>query len=436
MLRLNLESSTESKEQPRKSLRLFNDISGGTAATLKQAEAFMDGLPPLPPEPYAAAREIRRHLIDSGYVYDNTSFVLPDLLKKKAGNCIGLTALIGSALEARGFSPEYEVIMNPRDGIYRMDLKLMHALQKGEYFDYNDPQLPEESSEFHDYRFVPLEHPALVLGGKRFETTNLDVDQDQPENWSTMGSDRLTKISFRELCGAILVDRARVASDFSKMPYQEVKDLLIRGIRLWPGNREAYATAKDIAEENFDDAFREAAVKKYLALDGDDARFYFTRFEWLDDPNDLDRALELFPAYVQAYLEKNVDRASSDGDARFAFSVAAYCCANSGELDLRNLYLQYGEQMVSWIGKDEYLRLSKKLKLPSFNPVRHALLLSKLGDAKALERYVGRHGWPKTPKEQTILALAGKGTAPMFAEKLTELRNVFGAQKSFIQLAG
>lgn len=435
MIRFNLEPAAEQKERPTKSLRLFSEVSEGTPATLIKAESIVEHLPALPADPYDAGMAIKKYLVDSGFVYDNTAFLLPDILKKKAGNCLGLSALIGGVLEARGYSPEYEVILNPHDAVYRMDLKLFESLEQGDYFEHHDPKLPEEISDFHDYRFVPLEHPALILAGKRFETTSLDTDvEERPENWSKMQADRLTKITYKELCGAVMVDRARVTSDYTNRSYAEVKNLLIRGLRIWPGNREGYSSAKDIAEANFDDEFRETAAKKYLEIGGDDPRFYFTRYEWKGDPQDLDRALKQYPAFMHAYLAKNVDLAKGEGDARFAFSVAAFCHANSGELDIRNLYLQYGSLMAKWLGKKEYLRLSKKLRLAAFNPSRHALIMSDLGDATALPRYILRNGWPKTPKEQTLFAVAGKGLDPSFRDKLVELKEKFGSSKSFQQM--
>jgi hypothetical protein len=426
------ERQDRAKHTPTSPAELLNDASGGDLKTLRKFEAFVSSLPELPTDPYAAATEIRRTLIHDGYRYETTALTLQDILKRKAGNCLSLSALIGAALEMRGFSPEYEVIMNPHDAIYRMDLKLFEALQNGEYFQHDNPPLSQEISEFHDYRFVPLEHPALLLEGKRFETTSLEEElHERPTDWAKMTADRTQKIHFKELCGAMLVDRARILHDYSRAPYEDVRKLLVEGIRAWPMNREAYATAKEIAEANFDDGLRNTSGKRYEEIGGDDPRFHFTMYEWFGDAARIDRALELYPAYMPAYVAKNVDLAKSERDARFSFSVAAYCYANSGELDLRNLYIQYGPRIMSWIGQERYGKLAKKLGLKKYNPYRYAMALAEQGHTEVLIRTVRILGWPHPPKEQVMLANAGKGADPIFAERLKDLREKYGQSDSF-----
>lgn len=435
---MHREVNAEKKERTADALALFCQVSDGSAATLKKAEAFAAALPPLPEDPFEAGMAVKKYLIDSGFAYNSRGLLLQDILKRKRGNCLGLSAFIGALLEARGIKPEaYEVIENPRDAVYQLDEKRFREFEHGEHFSYDHPALPDEMTTFHDYRYIPLEHPTPILSGKRLETTHLDKDAiEKPENWTKMQAERIVRIGYRQLCGAVLVDRARLLFDHTDRPYAEVKRILFRGLRLWPGNREGWATAKIMAEANFDDRLREAAVQKYKKIGGTDARYRFTMYEWFGHEEDLDEALRLFPAYMEAYVAKNVDHAASEREARFDFSVAAFCYANSGDLDLRNLYIQYGTHMASWIGKAEYVRLAKRLGLAKHNPWRFAVTMAQVGDPAILAQTIKRNGWPQKPREQLLMALAGRGTDPVFDEKLMELEGKYGQSRGFRQLTG
>jgi hypothetical protein len=56
----------------------------------------------LPDHPFDAAVRIKWLLAARGFRDDATAFALPDMLERRAGNCLGLTLLIGAVLLDRG----------------------------------------------------------------------------------------------------------------------------------------------------------------------------------------------------------------------------------------------------------------------------------------------------------------------------------------------
>lgn len=138
-------SPRELKEQARGTVfDVFREVS---AADAKAETAFNEldaKISDLPEAPFEAAVKIRQVLINEGFEYNDYVFKAQDVLQKKQGNCLGLSCLVGALLEQRGFCPKYEIVLNPRDQVYKEENRFFEELERGEYFDYEAPELPEE----------------------------------------------------------------------------------------------------------------------------------------------------------------------------------------------------------------------------------------------------------------------------------------------------
>ncbi|HBV58239.1 MAG TPA: hypothetical protein DEB73_03210 [Candidatus Magasanikbacteria bacterium] len=338
-------------------LEIFREVSAAGSEDMAALDELDHNIGQLPPEPLKAAEAIRSHLIKEGYEYGN-SFRLQDMLKKKQGNCLGLACLIGGLLERRGFHPEYNLLLGPKDYAYSREVELFEEFVQGDHFDFDNPIRPLVSEEINDFTFVALEHPILVLNGKQFETTDL-VPESEFENTKPfeIKSERSTKISYAELASNVLVSRAvSELFDNPKPNYALARKLLAEAIRRWPNNREAYAKIRNLANNFFDDEQEETSRKKYLALGGDDSRFFDEKYSITHDPSDLDKVLERHPSYIEAYVDKEVYNETNHRNARFAFAVAAQCVARSQTLDLGKFYVYNSKKFAKLFGKEDVVR--------------------------------------------------------------------------------
>jgi hypothetical protein len=127
--------------------------------------------------------------------------------------------------------------------------------------------------------------------------------------------------------------------------------LLLRAVRAWAGNREAWGELWRVARAAGRGRLAAHAAARYADAAADDSLFWFTRYQMTGDPALLERALARYPSYAEAYLEHHVARPlaqSGDdeeeelGPIRRHLAIAAWMAAESEVLDLEELYRRNG----------------------------------------------------------------------------------------------
>lgn len=326
-------------------LELFGEASGAKRETLDQFKKFLEGVPKLPKDTFQAAEAVREFLIKDGYQYDDKTFLLQDVLKNKKGNCLGLCLFFGAMLKSRGFSPEFKIILNPHDAVYRFEDKMFRELASGEHFSYDQPVLPKKQAANPVARYVPLEHPVLVLDGKTFETTSLD---DQTENPGFSPEAELVReATYEEVTSNVYLDLDKKLMKERGDNYAEDLKISEKALRLGPKNREGYFHVWRLATANDDEDKAEEMKKKYFSFNGKDSKYFFNAFIMSGDEGYLDKALAACPSYIEAFAAKHVAREQDKREATFNLAVAANCVANSHVLDLKiflrgyNIWMSY-----------------------------------------------------------------------------------------------
>lgn len=325
--------------------QLFQEVSGANALDIEKTQEYFKALPELPQDAFQAAVAIRHFLIKTGFVYDERVFKLQGMIRAKSGNCLGLSLMIGSLLYERGFKPQYEIITTPKDAIYKQELKLFEELKRGDHFDYDNPALPKinEQTEHAFYRFAPIQHPSLILNGKTFETTTLEDIEEDP-GWSPEAESKIPA-TFEAVASHVYLQQAKEMIESDKYDDEQIKKLCIKTLELWPNNREAYSLLWSLAKDIKDDELQKRAFEKYVEIGGDDSRFYFQLYEMTGEKKYLNEALNKYPAYAIAFLEKNVVFEKDEREAKFNFAVAAWLVANSSVINLKTFYKLHKDQL-------------------------------------------------------------------------------------------
>jgi hypothetical protein len=335
--------------------------------------SFLRSFPEISNEPEQAFLDIQQILVDRGYEYDNSVFSLEQVIQEKRGNCLGLGVLFGIILEARGYNPGFEVAVNPKDGHYANDLKQFEQLTTGGVFAFDDlPELPSEKVEFPQNRFVPLEHPIISLGNKRFETTTLLTGEDVTHTYT---NESARQVSLENLLGSIYVSEAKIASMEDKVDYNQLISTTKAGLRLWPTDRQGWFFLRDLALQTFDDSLIKESEQKFQEIGGEDSLYYFSLYEITSDTNYLDKALRIYPAYIEAYLQRSINRPldteEAKADARFDFTASAIAVANSQELSLDYFYFRNVETIRKIFGDEEAQQLLYDIELDNKMPLHY-----------------------------------------------------------------
>lgn len=345
--------------------------------------SFLNQFPKLPGEPREAFVAIQNYLINNGFEYDNQTFLLEDVIKQKRGNCLGLCVLFGTILKAQGFDVKYEIAVNPKDAHYRNDLEQFNKLIHGDMFPYDNlPDLPNEKAEMPQGWFTPLEHPILILGNKHYETTSLLMSEEASVEHDYDSESRRT-ITDANLLGALFSSKAKMLLRAPGVTnYEPLVDLVQKGLKLWPEDRQSLLMLRDLAVHNFDDRLKEESENRFMEIGGDDSLYNFSLYEITGDKMLLDRSLEQYPAYVDAYLVKNIKlplkTEEEKREARFNFTVGAVCVANSTELDLGLFYLRNIEIISAAFGEEYAVDLLYDLELDKKWPVKYYLSLFQI----------------------------------------------------------
>jgi hypothetical protein len=117
----------------------------------------------LPDHPFDAAVRIKRLLAARGFRDDATAFALPDMLERRAGNCLGLTLLISAVLLDRGHEVAFMVRLDPLDDVHDAGLEFFARLHDPVRGVDCDSRLPEARDRAARYRFVPVETMGVNL---------------------------------------------------------------------------------------------------------------------------------------------------------------------------------------------------------------------------------------------------------------------------------
>lgn len=295
------------------------------------------------------AKEMRKALIAGGYHYDDHAFHLQDIRRRKGGNCLGLSLLIGAELIERGFSPEFRLITRPKDAIARKEQELFDRLMTGGLLDYDRPKLPEHQADHPIYRFGPLAHPVLILDGSPFETTGLEDVEENPE-WSPEAESNET-LRYAELTATIFSEQAKQMDRTTEEGCRASIALTHTSLERWPKNTDALFTlwANHSALGETDPANK--AGEKYLNLPTTSSGIAWAKYCITKDEAHLNDALARYPSFLFPFVEKYVTLEKDTREARFNLAVAAWCAGNSNVISLRAFYREYTEELERLFGK-------------------------------------------------------------------------------------
>ncbi len=140
----------------------------------------------LPSDPISAAEAIKRHLARRGFS-DGPFFEPDEILANRAGNCLGYSLMFGALLEEQGHRVDYVLRVNPRDVVHHEGAE--HFAMLCAEVD-QDSRLPDARDTSARFRFAPLEHASLVVDGRPFEPTGIDLAEDPVWAPDAMTGDR------------------------------------------------------------------------------------------------------------------------------------------------------------------------------------------------------------------------------------------------------
>lgn len=323
----------------------------------------------LPADPFDAAVRIKRLLAARGFRDDPTAFALPDMLARRAGNCLGLTLLIGAVLIDRGHEVEFVVQLDPLDDVHDAGVEYCGRLHDPGRGVDADSRLPDARDRSPRFRYVPVEHSSILLpgpgAGRAFEATSLTELEVSP-GWAPAAEARRT-LGFAALSSAVWCERAKALvrrAPGEPDAWRTVLGLALRAARGDRGNREAWSEVWQAAHVLGRHALAAAAMAQHARHGGDDSLFWFTRYRMTGDEACLDRALVRLPEYADAYLEKHVviplARGAADDaldELRRRFAIVAWMVARSEILELEALYRRHAASVARLFSPDELAAL-------------------------------------------------------------------------------
>jgi hypothetical protein len=259
-------------------------------------------------------------------------------------DCLGLTLLYGSILLELGFSPEFKVLLHPKDAVDRDDHKLFQDLFEGVYFPYDNPSLPtlQDIAEHPINHFSSLEHPVVVIGDQTIETTATSPDSNEGDLFYAPLAESVTPVTFEELSSCVYIDRAK--NKFMEITVRtseqllEIEQLIRKGLEIWKGNREGWALLWGVGKEKNDKNLQNEAREEYKKIGGSDSTFNYTMYMMTGKVEYLDQTLKKYPAHILAFLDKKVFLEKDMKEAKFNMAVAMWCVCNSSTLNLMKFY--------------------------------------------------------------------------------------------------
>ncbi len=344
--------------------------------------SFIKNFPKLSQNPKEAFSQIRQILIDNGFEYNNRVFMLGDVVQSKKGNCLGLSLLFGAVLAEQGFDVSYELAVNPQDAHYRNDIEQFNRAMRGDFFSYDElPDLPNEKADLPQGWFTPLEHPILIIDGEHYETTSL-IDDDNIDGVHSYQSESRREITYQNLLGSSLTAKAKTTLQNGETNLQQAIEFVREGLELWPSDRQSWMLLYDLARHNFDDVLVEKSKEEFMKIGGDDSLYNFSLYEITGDEKYLDRSLYIYPAFIEAFIRRNIklplDSEDAKREARFNFTVAAVCVANSSEIDLLSFYISHGKIISEAFGSEYAADLLYDLEADNHCPIDYMLTMYQI----------------------------------------------------------
>jgi hypothetical protein len=262
----------------------------------------------------------------------------------------------------------------------------------GQAFPFHSPLLPERPTRGEKLSFATLEHPRLILDGKRFETTIL-----QEQGPSEVRGEHVRYLnSYENLAGLVCYERAhgaRIGYDFA-----QAKKFHGQAFELDPENRELLVEQAEIALETFDDDLFFQARNSYACLEADHSKYRLQKYLMFGDVADLDLALRANPTNMLAWTQKNVVLEKDAGNQRFNFAIAAQCVARSEALCLGDFYAVHAAELVK-LFPTHAVMLVKRSRDSLTDVFHHNLALALIGSCKNV-------GWTGRSSPQNHLAQA------------------------------
>lgn len=426
--------TNESKYEFRSSnpIELLQDVSGldpGERAVFNKF-VLQARKVDLPNDDYEAARLILDFLKKEGIGYAESGATLQDIFSNKKGNCLGLTLLIGALLKDRGFQPEFKAMLNIHDATHEASERILNEWVSGHGEIKQDTPLPLRQQQDPSYRFVPSNHPVLLLDGCVLETTSI-AGESRPED--VVEAERVAPVSFEQVASYIYWERAGRLMKEKEFSYLEVQKILNEGLALSPDNREILSLKHDAAVRFFDDDGAEEARRRFLEVDGRDSFFLFEKYRIEGDVADLEDSLRLNPVNIRAFVEKNVRHARDILDAQFYFTVASHCVANSQSMDLKRFYVDNSDVMAGLYDKETLTKLFSAAGVREAYPLEYYIAMFRVrGDNRFLTTAIDERGlWPSTPLEQLRLCLIGRGIVEKCDRELEKMRREYAGSRLF-----
>ncbi|MBI5254442.1 hypothetical protein HY932_01530 [Candidatus Falkowbacteria bacterium] len=356
----NVKLSIAGQEHPEQTAEyyfdLFREASGANQKDVEDARRLFLNLPKLKPNAFEAGKMVRDYLKENGFSYDSSTYKLQDVIKFKKGNCLSLSLIIGLVMKERGVEPKFQTLVHPIDAVYQYEMRLFDELKSGEHFDFHNPVLPDAQADVPQYYFAPVEHPVLLLDDKHLETTSISEDETssaEPDSGERIKAESTRDSSFEELVGQVYFCRVVDEVDEAESGYKSrAIELCKKSLAIYPRGRESWGMLYLLAEKVGDEKLKNEAKEEYSKIGGDDSLCYFSLYGMTEDPNFLNKALERFPAYADAFTAKNVrNMLGRVNEARFNFAVAAWCVANSCVMNLRQFYKRNQDIIIKLFGK-------------------------------------------------------------------------------------
>lgn len=322
-------------------------------------------------DPFKAAVQVKSQLRKLGFHYDDHVFKLGDMLKKKSGNCLGLTLLVGAILAYHGVEADYQVILNPRDSVDEADAEMFDRLfddkpetrlidqQNPDLFSLREWQDDLKDSPDRNHRFVSLEHPSLSFGDKSLELTNLE-DEAVHADWFPK-YDRKTKLSYEQLASCVLTEEIKRLTDLAnptEAEYGKVVGIFRRAIKAWPENREAYSILAMYAAKYGDMTLAQECADKYEKIGGNDSRYFLTLYTLTSDPQYAEKAFWKDTHNLNAFYEHKISTAKDNLSKRRYLAIASWMAAFSSFVDLEDFYEHLAKNdIIDAYGEDYYTDL-------------------------------------------------------------------------------
>lgn len=363
------------------SFKLFGEVSG-VCASESLVRRFCRNIGSLPTDQFEAANAVTNRLLQSGWCYGLHEYKLKEMMRRKAGNCLGLSCLFGAVLEFFGFQPKFELVVGPKGYQSKDEQDLLDHMLCGRAFSFHSPLLPERPAKGEKLSFATLEHPRLVLDGKRFETTIL-----QEQGPSEVRGEYVRHLNgYENLAGLVCYERAHGA----RIGYDFVQAEKFHGqaLELDPENHGVFAEQAETALEIFDDDLFFQARDNYERLEADHSNYRLQKYLMFGNITDLDLALRANPTNMLAWTQKNVVLERDAGNQRFNFAIAAQCVARSEALSLGDFYTAHAAELVK-LFPSHAVTLVKRSLGSSTDVFCHNLALALIGSCKNI-RWFGK----------------------------------------------